>query len=103
MRGQGRPSQLLRGLHLQVLQGFLQEVKFSILHSHWSRTKDVLLSFVEMVHNAAPPALLCHKEPAQGTQSPLLGAFLPFAGSLWHKGDFYAQKGFIYLSVSLSV
>ena len=26
MRGQGWPSQLLRGPHLQVLQGFLQEV-----------------------------------------------------------------------------
>ena len=37
------------------------------------------------VHSDATPALLCHKEPAQGTQSPLLGAFLPFAGSLWHK------------------
>ena len=46
-------------------------------------------------HGVATPALLCHKEPAQGTQSPLLGAlrrnapyqghFLPFAGSLWHK------------------
>ena len=26
------------------------------------------------VHSDASPALLCHKEPAQGTQSPLLGA-----------------------------
>ena len=32
------------------------------------------LSLVEMVHSVAPPALLCHKEPAQGTQSPLLRA-----------------------------
>ena len=37
------------------------------------------------------PALLCHKEPAQGTQTPLLGAlgrngvFCP----LWHKGATY--------------
>ena len=48
-----------------------------------------------MAHSVATPALLSHKEPAQGTQSPLLGAlgrnapywghFLPFAGSLWHK------------------
>ena len=37
-----------------------------------------------VAHSVATPALLCHKEPAQGTQSPLLGA-LPFAGSLWHK------------------
>ena len=43
----------------------------------------------------ATPALLCHNEPAQGTQTPLLealvrnapysGHFLPFAVSLWHK------------------
>ena len=26
----------------------------------------------------ATPALLCHKEPAQGTQSPLLGALIAF-------------------------
>ena len=26
-----------------------------------------------MAHSVATPALLCHKEPAQGTQSPLLG------------------------------
>ena len=27
-----------------------------------------------MAHSVATPALLCHKEPAQGIQSPLLGA-----------------------------
>ena len=27
-----------------------------------------------MAHSVATPALLCHKEPAQGTPSPLLGA-----------------------------
>ena len=27
-----------------------------------------------VVHSVATPVLLCHKEPAQGTQSPLLGA-----------------------------
>ena len=44
-------------------------------------------------HSDAAPALLCHKEPAQGTKSPLLGAFLPFAGSLWHKDKWlHAQK-----------
>ena len=37
------------------------------------------------------PALLCHKEPALSTQSPLLGALERkilqlLAGSLWHKG-----------------
>ena len=46
------------------------------------------------LHSDATPALLCHKEPAQGTQSPLLGAFLPFAGSLWHKDKWlHARKG----------
>ena len=31
-------------------------------------------------------ALLCHEEPTQGTQSPLLGIFLDFRSvSLWHK------------------
>ena len=31
-----------------------------------------------VAHSVATPALLCHKEPAQGTQSPLLGEFLAF-------------------------
>ena len=54
-----------------------------------------LLSLVELLHycaligrelhSDASPALLCHKEPAQGTQSPLLGSFLPIVGSLWQK------------------
>ena len=26
-----------------------------------------------LIQGISPPALLCHKEPAQGTQSPLLG------------------------------
>ena len=28
----------------------------------------------QVAHGVATPALLCHKEPAHGTQSPLLGA-----------------------------
>ena len=45
--------------------------------------------------DVAPPALLCHKEPARRIQSPLVGASkrkippifcLLIAGSLWHKG-----------------
>ena len=44
----------------------------SLLRSHWSRAIDVLLSLVEMVHGVAPTALLCHKELAQGAQSPFL-------------------------------
>ena len=45
-------------------------VTISVRHSHWSRANDVLLSLVEMVHSVALQLLLCHKEPAQGTQSP---------------------------------
>ena len=38
-------------------------------------------------HDVATPALLCHKEPAQITKLGRNGGyFLPFAGSLWHKG-----------------
>ena len=49
--------------------------------------QSVALSLVQIVkivrsdwldHTDATPALLFHKEPAQGTQSPLLGAFLAF-------------------------
>ena len=46
--------------------------------SHW----------LDLDYSIAPPALLCHKEPAQGTQNSLLGAFLAFR---W----FHAQKGSI--------
>ena len=35
-------------------------------------------SFIELkyFHDVAPPALLCHEEPARRIQSPLLGALL---------------------------
>ena len=46
------------------------------------------------------PALLCHKEPAQGNKSPYQRHFLPLAVSLWHNSGFNARKGFC-LSVSL--
>ena len=52
--------------------------------SHWSSSDITALSLVESFimmkyfHCVATPALLCHKKPAQGTQSPLLGAFLAF-------------------------
>ena len=56
----------------------------SMFCSHWSRW------FIE-------PALLCHKEPAQGTKSPLLGAFLTFHWFFITKGwlPFHAWKGSI--------
>ena len=38
---------------------------FSYLHSHWSRSKNVLLSLVKMLQSVSPP-LLCHKETGQG-------------------------------------
>ena len=44
------------------------------------------------------PALICNKDTAQGTQGtkcPLLGTFLAFAVSSWHKDDFHAGKGSI--------
>ena len=40
----------------------------AMLSLHWSRC----------YHSDATPALLCHKEPAQDTKIPLLGAFLAF-------------------------
>ena len=47
------------------------------------------------------PALLCHKDKAQGTESPLLGAFLTLLVSLRDKGGFRALKGSI-LGAALS-
>ena len=71
----------------------------------WVRYIQALLSLVQCLQycaligrklfSDATPALICHKEPAQGTQSPLLGTFLFFfAGSLWHKdrSHFHARK-----------
>ena len=34
--------------------------------------------WLDLDHSVATQALLCHKDTAQGTQSPLLGAFLAF-------------------------
>ena len=57
-------------------------VRSSLVHSHWSRNVEAWLSLVESFivlkyfHGVAPPALLCHKEPARRIQSPLLGAYL---------------------------
>ena len=47
------------------------------------------------------PALLCHKDKAQGTQSLLIGAFLTLLVSFWDKGGFRALKGSI-LGAALS-
>ena len=60
-----------------VVAVYLVWVLISLLHSHWSNFDDVLLSLVEMVDYVALPALVCHKEPAQGTQN-LPGTFIVF-------------------------
>ena len=46
---------------------------------------------------------LCHKEPAQGTQSSLLEHLLPFAVSLCHKGGFHAGKGVSNLMIKPTI
>ena len=55
----------------------------SLVHSHWSRNVEAWLSLVESFkvskyfHGVATPALLCHKEPAQGMQNaPDVGGIL---------------------------
>ena len=74
----------------------------SLVHSHWSRNVEALLSLVESFivlkyfHGDATPALLCHKEPAQGTHSTLLG---PFAGSLWHRDRWLPCTERIYYEI----
>ena len=64
-----------RGLHSKyhVIVLILQETSQSKYDGLYIR-----LEADQMAHSVATPALLCHKEPAQGTQSPLLGAFLAF-------------------------
>ena len=44
----------------------------SMFCSHW----------LDLDHSVAPPVLLCHEEPAQGTQIPKVDSR---ADSLWHK------------------
>ena len=43
---------------------------FRVEHSHWSRSIEIC-----WVHDLATPALLCYRDTAQGTQSPLNGNF----------------------------
>ena len=58
-------------------------VNCRLVISHWSGTAEALLWLV------ATTALLYYNEPAQGTQSLLLGAFLAFrCFFLWHKAWF---------------
>ena len=40
---------------------------------------------MNLAQSVAPPALLCHKETAHGTQSLGIGHFLHYVSSLWHK------------------
>ena len=62
-----------------VIEQFHWHIKLVLVNSiHFL----ILLLFQIVIkwvaHSVATPAFLCHKEPAQGTQSPLLGAFLAF-------------------------
>ena len=61
--GQDQPSPTQPTHNTLVRSPFFSQYS----HSNWSRFNDVLLSLVEMVHSVDLPALLCHKEPAQGT------------------------------------
>ena len=77
-----------------------------IQHLHWSSSYNTALSLVERFRvvkyfhalkghtigglSDARPALLCHKEPAQGTQSPLLGVL----GRNTPRGVFLAIRWF---------
>ena len=36
--------------------------------------------WLDLDHSVAPPALLCHKEPAQGTESPSKRQEMPLVG-----------------------
>ena len=54
--------------NMDYSQGVLSRVE----HSYWSRPSRYC-ALIGWDHRVASPALLCHKEPAQGTQSPLLG------------------------------
>ena len=85
----GKPSRAQYNLQLFVKYFPDHEDKkqsqSSVVHSHWSRNVEARLSLVEEcrglaligreLHSDAPPALLCHKEPARaskdfGTQRP---------------------------------
>ena len=57
-----------------------------LVHSHWSRNVEARLSLVESFKVLLALAVLCHKEPARASKSPLTGVFcLLLAASLWHK------------------
>ena len=70
-----------------------------IQDSHWSSSYIAGISLVESfrvlkyIHSVATPALLCHKEPAQGTQSPHWGVFRPKAQ---HVGGFGCLELVLY-------
>ena len=74
-----RPARLRTILHIKLLVKDPLFCTGNDLISEWSTA--VIRDQVRD-HDVATPALLCHKEPAQG-----MGVFcLLLAGSLWHKG-----------------
>ena len=66
-----RPARLRTILHIKLLVKDPLFCPGNDLISEWSTA-------VIQDHDVATPALLCHKEPAHGTKSPLLGPFLAF-------------------------
>ena len=58
-----------------ISEWFKVRGEFSLVQSHWSSNVQAWLSLVESfnvlkyLHGVATPALLCHKEPAQGLQN----------------------------------
>ena len=80
LRDQTQPSLLYSGQNTAVsLTPLLcphNILTGSLVHSHWSSNVESWLLLVESFivlkyfHSDATPALLCHKEPAQGNESP---------------------------------
>ena len=83
--------------------GNMADYRDSLVHSYLSRNVQAWLSLVESFkvlkyfHGVAMRALLCHKEPAQGTHNaPIaLGGILCLSLVLYgiRIGGFHAQKG----------
>ena len=61
-----------------VLYGIVERMEKESGEEKEKKRPDLFSSdWLDIVHSVALIALSCHKEPAQGTQSLLLGAFLP--------------------------
>ena len=56
--------------YIQARQG----LSSAVIRHHIKPARVVHCTAVIRDHGVATPALLCHRQPAQGTQSPILGA-----------------------------